>query len=194
MKLSRLLELGRVVRVIGFDDAPFQRKPGVKVSVAGVVCANTALEGMLWTSVRRDGWTATETLATVFNKSKYKGQVSVVLTDGIALGGFNVIDLPQLAQKTGLPCVAVMRRMPDIDAVRRAISLLPQANKRLALLAHAGEIFQREGHVFQVAGEAPEVVAQLLTRLCSQGKVPEPLRLAHHIGTAVVTGESGRRA
>ncbi|MEM9195028.1 MAG: DUF99 domain-containing protein, partial [Myxococcota bacterium] len=39
----------RTVRVIGFDDAPFDRKDrGGPVSVAGVVCAGRRFEGTVW--------------------------------------------------------------------------------------------------------------------------------------------------
>jgi hypothetical protein len=41
MKLSRLLDLGRTVRVIGFDDAPFRKVRGAAVDLVGAVCADT---------------------------------------------------------------------------------------------------------------------------------------------------------
>jgi len=40
----------------------------------------------------------------------------------------------------------------------------------------------------------PAIVGAALATLTDRGKVPEPLRLAHLIGAAVVTGQSGRRA
>jgi endonuclease V-like protein UPF0215 family len=48
--------------------------------------------------------------------------------------------------------------------------------------------------VFQVAGAEPDEVARGLARLSDRGNVPEALRLAHLIGSAVRQGESGRRA
>jgi endonuclease V-like protein UPF0215 family len=48
--------------------------------------------------------------------------------------------------------------------------------------------------VFQVCGGEVEEVAGLLARVTDQGQVPEALRLAHMIGSAVMMGESGRRA
>lgn len=194
MKLARLLDLGRTVRVVGFDDAPFARKPGASVPVAGVVCADTRFEGMLWGRARRDGWNATDVITGMLTASKFLDQVRVVLLDGVAIGGFNVIDLPALHERTGLPCVAVMRRPPDLDAVHRAIGRLPDPARRLKVLGRAGEIHQRDGYTFQVQGETPEVTARLLRRFTREGKVPEALRVAHLVGSAVMLGQSGRRA
>ena len=40
-----------------------------------------------------------------------------MLLDGIAFGGFNVVDLPALAESLGVPCASVMRRVPDLAAM-----------------------------------------------------------------------------
>ncbi|XWK86240.1 MAG: hypothetical protein U7127_18705 [Phormidium sp.] len=48
MNLASLLRLNRTIRVIGFDDAPFQRRRGSRVPISGIVCANTRFEGMVW--------------------------------------------------------------------------------------------------------------------------------------------------
>jgi endonuclease V-like protein UPF0215 family len=194
VKLARLLDLDRTVRVVGFDDAPFGRKPGAAVPIAGVVCADTRFEGMLWGRARRDGFNATDAIAAMLDGSKFLDQVRVVLLDGVAVGGFNVIDLPALGARTGLPVVAVMRRAPDLAAVHAAIGRLPSAARRLAVLARAGEIHQLGGFTFQVHGEEPAVTARLLARFTREGRVPEALRIAHLVGAAVMLGQSGRRA
>jgi endonuclease V-like protein UPF0215 family len=65
MKLEDLLRSNRVIRAIGFDDAPFVRGTREPVGVAGVVRANTRFEGMLWTRVEADGWDSTDRLRRV---------------------------------------------------------------------------------------------------------------------------------
>lgn len=194
MKLSRLLELGRTIRVVGFDDAPFAKRRGASVPIAGVVCADTRFEGMLWGRARRDGWNSTDVISSMLEGSKFRDQVRVVLLDGIAVGGFNVIDLPKLHQRTGLACVSVMRRAPDLAAIRAVIERLPDPPRRLDLLARAGEILHSGPFTYQVQGETPAVTAELLARFTREGHVPECLRMAHLIGSAVMLGESGRRA
>ncbi|MFN7132485.1 MAG: DUF99 family protein, partial [Myxococcales bacterium] len=71
---------------------------------------------------------------------------------------------------------------------------LPRARARLDRLERAGPIHARPPFWFQVQGASPAFAHEALLRLTDRGNVPEPLRLAHHIGAAVVTGESGRRA
>ncbi|WP_257457435.1 endonuclease dU [Archangium lipolyticum] len=188
------MRLPPLPRVIGFDDAPFTKRPGAKVPLVGVVCGGTRFEGLVWGQVRKDGWTATSEVSRLLVGGKFLPQLHLVLLDGIAFGGFNVVDLPRLANELKKPCVAVMRRMPDLEAVEGALRHLPRAERRLELLRKAGPIHQLGGFTFQVQGAEPEWVAEALKRLTDRGHVPEALRLAHLIGSAVVTGESSKRA
>jgi endonuclease V-like protein UPF0215 family len=195
---------GRTLRAIGFDDAPFDRPSsgaearegarGRDVSLAGVVCAGTRFEGLVWGRVRRDGWNATEEVVRLLAGGKFLPQIHLVLLDGIAFGGFNVVDLAALADALARPCAAVMRRPPDLDAVERAIRRLPRPERRLELLRRAGPVHHAEGFVFQVCGAGADETGRVLARLTDRGAVPEPLRLAHLVAGAVRRGESGRRA
>lgn len=192
--LERLVSAGRTPRVIGFDDAPFERAAGSPVKVSGVVCAGTRMEGMVWGTATRDGADATDVLVDMLRTSKFHAQVHLVLLDGIAVGGFNVVDLPRLHAELSVPCVAVMRRQPDLAAVRQALARLPHAQRRLDLLERAGPIHESPPFVFQCVGASPTAVGRVLPLLTDRGHVPEALRLAHLIGAAVVLGQSGRRA
>jgi endonuclease V-like protein UPF0215 family len=185
---------GRSLRSIGFDDAPFRRQGQGLVRVAGVVCAGIRFEGLVWGAVRRDGWNATRVIASLLVGGKFLPQLHLVLLDGIAFGGLNVVDLETLSRALARPCVAIMRRPPDLAAVENAVRRLPRAEARLEILRRAGPIHRRGPFVFQVSGAGPEETAQAIARLTDRGNVPEPLRLAHLVGAAVLTGESGRRA
>jgi uncharacterized protein len=194
LNLSSLLQLNRTIRVIGFDDAPFVRRRGGRAFIAGIVCALTRFEGMVWGQVRQDGWNSTDTICKLLEGGKFLPQLHVVLIDGIAFGGFNVVDLPKLQERLGLPCVAVMRRNPNLTKVKAALSKLPKPQRRLELLYRAGEIYAYPPFYFQVCGEEPEIIAAVLHRLTDTGNVPEALRLAHLMGTAIIKGESGNSA
>jgi endonuclease V-like protein UPF0215 family len=112
----------------------------------------------------------------------------------LAFGGFNLVDLPALADGLGVPCVAVCRRMPDLRAMTRALGQRTQPSRRLRLLQRAGPLYEHPPWVFQVAGEEPAVIARALARVTDTGHVPECLRLAHLVAAAVRLGESNRRA
>ena len=158
----------RTLRTIGFDDAPFVRHRHGDVPIAGVVCAGTRFEGLVWGRFRQDGWNATAALSRLLVGGKFLPQLHLVLLDGLSFGGLNLVDLPALAATLRRPCVAVMRRSPDLAGMERAIRRLP--------------------------GAEPEATGRALARLTDRGAVPEALRLAHLVAGAVRTGESGRRA
>ncbi len=183
----------RTIRAAGFDDAPFDRASRGDVGLAGVVCAGTRFEGLVWGRVRRDGWNATDAVAALLQDGKFLPQLHLVLLDGLSFGGFNLVDLEALAHRLALPCVAVMRKPPDLPAVERALRRLPRPERRLALLRRAGPVHRIGSFVFQVRGAEPAPTARALARLTDRGNVPEALRLAHLVGAAFRTGESGRR-
>ncbi len=194
MELAELIRQKRKIRAIGFDDAPFVRHQPEKVPISGIVCAQTRFEGMVWGKIQPDGWDATEVICQLLIGSKFLPQLHLVLLDGIGFGGFNLVDLPTLASRLQLPCVAVMRKLPNLTKMTEALSRLPEREKRLQLLQKAGKIHHYPPFYFQVCGEKPEIIARALTHLTDRGKVPEALRLAHLIGSAVINGESSSQA
>ncbi|MEL6578249.1 MAG: DUF99 family protein [Cyanobacteria bacterium J06621_12] len=194
MDLAALIRQKKQIRAIGFDDAPFQRHQQAKVNISGIVCTNTRFEGMVWGAVEVDGNDATDTICQLLIGKKFLPQLHLVLLDGIGFGGFNLVDLPLLAQRLELPCVAMMRKLPKLEKMKQAMSRLPNYQQRLAILNQAGKIHVFEPFFFQVCGEQPEIIAQALVQLTDCGKVPEALRLAHLVGAAVINGESSSHA
>jgi endonuclease V-like protein UPF0215 family len=195
MKLDQLLQTGRTIRVLGVDDAHYPDKThGSSVNIAAVICGGTRFEGMLWGSIAKDGMDATDRIVRLIRESKFAAQLHLVLLDGITFGGCNVVDLPAISRELNLPVVAFMRRPPNMETFRRVVHSLPNSEERWRRTKAAGQVQQLDGWVFQCAGEKPEVLARVLSRLTDNGKVPEVLRLAHLIGSAVMLGESTNRA
>ncbi|PSB11462.1 DUF99 domain-containing protein [Pleurocapsa sp. CCALA 161] len=194
MDLAALIRQKKQIRAIGFDDAPFKRHQQEKVSIAGVICTNTRFEGMVWGKIEADGNDATKTICQLLVGKKFLPQLHLILLDGIGFGGFNLVDLPQLAQRLELPCVAMMRKPPNLTKMKLAMSRLPNYEERLLILEQAGKIYAYPPFFFQVYGEQPRVIAQALIQLTDHGKVPEALRLAHLVGAAVINGQSSSQA
>ncbi len=89
--------LGEWSRTLGIDDAPSRRGERGNVLVVGAVYrGGHTFEGLLSTTVRRDGANATTKLIRMIRPSKFYRQLDAILLDGIALGGFNVVDLDRL--------------------------------------------------------------------------------------------------
>lgn len=189
---SRRLRPG--VRVVGFDDGPFDRRSRGDVLVVGAVYrGGDFLEGMVSTRVRRDGRNATDRLVAAVAGSRYAPQLNYLMLDGIAFGGFNVVDIGRLHAETGLPVLVVVRRRPDLAAVRRALLGLPGGRSRWRLIVAAGEPEPCRGLYVQRAGIDADEAEALLELTCTRAKLPEPLRAAHIVAGALVTGQGGRR-
>ena len=63
-----------ISNIIGFDDCPFERFHKGNVNVVGIVCAQTRLEGVLRTQVRKDGANATSQLLELIAGGMTTGQ------------------------------------------------------------------------------------------------------------------------
>lgn len=194
LKIQTLLRHNRRIRSVGFDDAPFRRGQAQPVAVAGVVCANTRFEGMVWEEVTLDGDDATDVLGRRVAESKFAEQLHVALFDGIAVAGFNIVDVPLISQRLNLPVLTVMRDEPNWPAIEAALQHVDDRARRLATMKRAGSVHRGNGVFFQSCGLRPDTARQLLCRITRHGHIPEPVRMAHLIASAVATGESGRRA
>lgn len=194
MRLNKALRENKTLRVLGLDDAPFNKAQDQMVNLSGIICAGTRFEGMLWSEVTRDGLDATDCIIQMVQNSKFHQQLHIILIDGIAVAGFNIIDLPKLSQTLDLPCLAVMRREPDLVRIDAALQNFSNYEVRKSLIAKAGDIYSQQGFVFQCSGCTSEQAVQVLQLVTDVGKVPEALRLAHLIGSAVKTGQSSSRA
>lgn len=162
--------------------------------VGAVYRGGTCFDGLLSTRVRRDGRNATERLIAMLRHSKFLPQLRYAILDGIALAGFNVVDIRALHEQSGLGVMVVMRRSPDMRAIRRALGRLPGFERRWRLIQAAGPIHALAGIHCQLAGMDLEEARALLELTCTRSKLPEPLRAAHLIGGGLVRGQSGRRA
>lgn len=155
------------------------------------------MDGVLRTYVHVDGEDATYNLIEMINTSKFKPQVQAILLDGIAVGGFNVINIESLWKHTGIPVIVVVRKMPDFEELEKALRKLGM-EKKYQLMEKAGKpvpVKVKNGTIFiQTAGMDIEKAKEILTLSCTNSNIPEPIRAAHLIGAGIVKGESGGRA
>lgn len=190
----------REIRIVGFDDAPFTPRSEGKVPVIGVVFrGGNFLDGVLRTDVTIDCMDATHTLIELINKSRHKKQLRAIMLKGITIGGFNMVDISQLYEKTGLPVIVVNRRMPDLGDIRIALQNFDDFEDRWNCVKKAGKIhkmkIEKDKNIyFQFKGLKKEEVKTIIRLSCTRSLIPEPLRVAHLIASAIVKGESGGRA
>jgi endonuclease V-like protein UPF0215 family len=186
------------VRVLGIDDSPFDFGDETTTVIGVVMRTPSYIEAVLRTAVEVDGEDAGERLAEMINSSRYKEQLKLVMLDGVALGGFNVVDIVKLHKEIGLPIVTVTREEPDFTAMQSALKEhFDDWEKRLAIIK-SGELHRietRHKPIFvNIVGMELEDVKEILELSTVRGALPEALRLAHLIATGIVQGESHGRA
>lgn len=182
------------IRVIGIDDSPFNKFKDKKILIVGVVMRGGSwVDGILSTKADVDGYDSTKRIIDMINKCKFKPQLQCIFLDGIAVGGFNVIDVKKLSKNTKLPVVVIIRRMPDIENIKKTLIKINQKQK-IKLIEKAGNVV-KVGDIFvQLTGIDLEEIQKILKIVCTRSLIPEPLRLAHLIASGVAFGESRGRA
>lgn len=179
---------------IGFDDAPFLHAHRGDVALFGTVCAGTRLDGVLRSKVRRDGSNSTDRIASLFEDTRFREHTRLLLLQGIAVAGFNVVDLDALHARVGIPVLVVARRMPRLEAMRAALRAVPGGARKWSLIERAGPMEALRGVFVQRRGLSADAAERALAATTLHGKLPEPLRLAHLIAGGVTTGVSRGRA
>ncbi|HPA95611.1 MAG: hypothetical protein BWX64_01811 [Acidobacteria bacterium ADurb.Bin051] len=180
--------------LVAFDDAPFPREHRGDVPVVGAVWARDRFEGFLAGAVRRDGANATAVLATLVRESRFAPQLGLILLEGLALAGFNVVDLPRLAAASGCAVLAVARRPSDQRALRAALrDRVPGGRAKWARVERAGAQEPCAGLWVQRAGLTLAEAERALAPHLGPGRLPAPLRLAHLAAGLLAVGRRGRR-
>lgn len=181
----------RFSNVMGVDDSPFLRAHRGDVPILGAVFTRTRLDGVLRSKARRDGVNSTSQLARMLNRSPFDEHVQLVMTNGIAFGGFNVLDVHALHDAIARPVLVVAKKEPDLRAIRRALlTRVPGGAAKWKRIERAGPMERVESVWVQRAGLTLPQAAQAIRDTRVQGRLPEPLRVAHLIAGAFATGTS----
>ncbi|MFQ5887400.1 MAG: DUF99 family protein [Candidatus Hydrothermarchaeales archaeon] len=198
MEEVRFREVKGEIRILGIDDAPFRFKSREKVPLIGTIFrGGDYIEGVLKTEITVDGSDATDHISEMVNSSRHKQQIRVIMLDGITVGGFNIVDLKRLFKNTGIPIIVVTRKMPDMTSVKKAIENFEDRDEKLMALESAGEIHKvrvNSGKVYiHPIGVGLEDAKKIVKLSVRRGFIPEPIRVAHLIASAIVKGESRGR-
>lgn len=151
------------------------------------------MDGLVSCYVKKDGIDATDKLIEMINNTKFKPQLQYILLDGIAVAGFNIIDVKTLSKKTKLPVIVVIRDYPKFDEIISALKKL-KMDYKIKLIEKAGKV-EKIGKIYaQLINIELEEAESLFKILCTNSFIPEPIRVAHIIGSGLIKGESHGRA
>jgi len=189
---KRFRQIKSEIRILGIDDSVFTPRTKGKADIIGVVYRGGQwLDGIMHTKIEIDGLDATEKIAKMVKNSPHYKQIRVVMLDGVTFAGFNIVDIKELYEKTGLPVITVTREKPNFEDIKKALKNLPHYEKRWKAMKNAGEIFKvqtREGeepvHV-GVAGISESDAQKILKKTSTRSNIPEALRVAHIIASGL---------
>ena len=186
------------IRILGVDDAPFSFSEKYATVIGVVMRGGEYLECVLRSQVSVDGTNATVICKELIQGTKHRQQLQVMMLDGIALGGFNIVDIEEVYQATGLPVLTVTRDPPDFSKIREALQHHFQDwRKRWDLMQkgtlHIVPTSHNPIHV-QCAGLSLKEAKEIIKLSTIRGVIPEPLRVAHLIASGVTRGESYGKA
>ncbi|UCE44708.1 MAG: DUF99 family protein [Methanobacteriota archaeon] len=186
------------LRVLGVDDSPFMFGDGRSLVVGALIRVPSYLEAVMKTEVTVDGDDGTDRLIGMISGSRYKEQIKAIMLDGVALAGFNIIDIAAVHESLGLPVLTVTRDPPDFESIRSALEKhFDDWRERFEMVTkYPLRRISTSGKPILAAGIGLEwhEFKELVSLSTVRGVVPEPIRVAHLVAAAMAKGESRGRS
>ena len=194
MKNKKFRKIKQEIRILGIDDAPFPPHTTNKVMLIGTIFrGGTWLDGVLRTYISGDGTDSTANINKMVNGSRHKEQIGAIMLDGITFGGFNVANIREIFDETGIPVIVIMRKFPNFEKIKKALMRFEDFEKRWNFIQEAGTVYKienKEPIYIQIHGIDLKDATEIVNLSTTRSAIPEPIRVAHLIAAGVETGES----
>ena len=182
------------IRALGVDDSVFVPHTRGMVKIVGtVVRAPAYLEGVILKDIEIDGADATDKIISMFS-TRFGKQIRLVFTQGLTFGGFNVVNIKKIHEKTGVPVIAVVRKKPDMEKIENALKKhFDDWEKRFEILKEVplNEVYVNGHKIYaHIVGMEIKDATSVINNFTLRGAMPEPLRYAHIIASALHFGVS----
>ena len=186
------------IRILGIDDSPFTFNDKYSTVIGAVMRGGEYLECVLSSRVLIDGNEATAVCKEMIQNTKHRQQLRVAMLDGVALGGFNIVDINKLYESTKLPIITVTRDKPDFEKIKLALQKNFSDWKMRWEILKKGKLYTvKTSHnpiYVKCVGISIEETKEIINISTIRGVIPEPLRAAHLIASGITKGESYGKA
>jgi len=188
----------RQIRILGIDDSPFSFKNKYATVIGVVMRGGEYLECVLRRKVTIDGIDATDVCIEMIQNTKHRQQLKATMLDGVALGGFNIVDIDRLFSSTSLPVITITRDKPDFEKIEMALQKNFADWKERFTIIKKGEIHMiktKHNPIYvKCSGIEISEAEEIINISTIRGVLPEPIRVAHVIASGVIRGESYGKA
>ncbi len=180
--------------LLGVDDAPFEKRQPEPVPIVAVMMEGADLvETVAVTSFAVDGEDAARHLADWLGGLRSHASAQGGVFGGITIAGLGVIDVRELAERLARPVLVVTRREPTDAQLVEALKAAG-LEERIAIVERSPRAAPvGDGLFLAHAGIESHAAVELIRSAIRKSQLPEPLRIAHLIGRALVMGESRGR-
>ena len=140
-----------------------------------------------------DGREVTDHLCGWIGDLRSRATLQAVVLGGITIAGLGVVDVAVLAERLGLPVLIATRRDTGQSRVCDALRAAGFPD-RIPVVARAPRAVRVEDGLYVAAtGIDARGAAEIVKATRRKARLPEPLRIAHLVARAMVTGESRGR-
>jgi endonuclease V-like protein UPF0215 family len=191
-------QMKRQIRILGIDDAPFTFSEKYSAVIGVVMRGGEYLESVLHSQVTIDGTEATAICTEMIQHTRHRKQLKVAMLDGVCLGGFNVVDISEVYEVTGLPMMTITRDKPDFEDIKQALRTHFkdwEARWKVIRKGTLHKVPTSHNPIFiKYVGLSLLEAKEIINVSTIRGVIPEPVRVAHLIASGITRGESYGKA
>ena len=179
------------VRYIAIASGPIEK--GTATTLIGVIFRDNYIEGLLSTKIKIDGTDSTGKIIKMVKKSRFREQIRILLFNGIALAGLNIINPAELEKRLCSKVVLLNRRKQNAKELVNALNEFSRMTKtdvkeRIAIVEDNGKMDALRANGLFLQSSLDKIYLQRFSKTAF-----EALRAAHIIARGISTGESKGR-
>ena len=178
--MTRLSLSKPALRVLGIAESFVRELP--RSRLAGVVMrGDLRVDGLAYAGATVGGDDATQAVIQIYKRLD-RADVNALLLSGAVISWFNIIDLPEVFEKTQKPLICLTyEESPGLENYLR--EYFPEAKEKLRLYQRLGEremVRLKTGYevYIRALGANADEARVLLNRFTLDGRIPEPVRVA----------------
>ena len=180
--------------VLGIDDAPFTKGEDLSVPIVAVMMEGaTLVDGVAVNRMKIDDPEATRFLIDWIRQMRWTPSLQGIVFGGITIAGLGLLHLPTLANELNLPILTVTRQDTHDSTLDTALIAAGLSDRLPVLNDNPASVEIDTGIFASFCGISDKEAKKLIRSTLQKSTMPEPLRVAHLIGAALVNGESKGR-